>query len=200
MTEHSLRDDFAAAAAPAPMTVRRVTFFALVGLTMVGLIWLPAAALSAGGLGVTDIILLVLFAVTLPWSVIGFWNATIGLIIMRFARDPVGTVAPAAARIRGDEPLVASTAILACIRNEPPERVIRHLAPLMQGLAQQGVGARFHLYVLSDTNDPEIAAAEDERFAAFARAWRENLAVTYRRREINTGFKAGNVRDFCDRW
>ena len=66
--------------APAPL------FFALVVLaSMVGLIWLLAFALSAGGFGVVDFILVVLFAITLPWSVIGFWNATIGLFIMRFA-------------------------------------------------------------------------------------------------------------------
>ena len=200
MTEQSLRDDFAAAAAPAPMTVRRTAFFTLAGLTMAGLIWLLAAALSAGGLGVIDVILLVLFAVTLPWSVIGFWNAIIGLLIMRFASDPVAAVTAAAARVKGDEPITASTAILACIRNEPPERVIRHLAPLMDGLAKCNAGARFHLYVLSDTSDPAVAAAEDAQFAAFAKEWHGSMAVTYRRRETNTGFKAGNIRDFCERW
>ena len=30
--------------------------------------------------------------------------------------------------------------------------------------------------------------------------WRGRLAVTYRRRDINTGYKAGNIRDFCERW
>ena len=50
---------------------------------MAGLIWLLSYALSAGGFGVVDFVLVLLFAVTLPWSVIGFWNATIGLFIMR---------------------------------------------------------------------------------------------------------------------
>src|SRR6185503_12995327 len=31
-------------------------------------------------------------------------------------------------------------------------------------------------------------------------AWRGRISLTYRRREANTGFKAGNIRDFCDRW
>ena len=94
-----------------------------------------------------------LFAVTLPWYVIGFWNATIGLLIMRFARDPVAAVTPVAGRVRGDEPITASTAILLCIRNEPPERVARLLEPMMEGLAARGVGERFHVYVLSDTSE-----------------------------------------------
>ena len=99
--------------------------FPAVGLTIAGLIWLAVVALSPGGFGVLDLVLLVLFAVTLPWYVIGFWNATIGLLIMRFARDPVAAVTPVAGRVRGDEPITASTAILLCIRNEPPDRVVR---------------------------------------------------------------------------
>jgi membrane glycosyltransferase len=132
--------------------------------------------------------------------VIGFWNATIGLLIMRFARDPVAAVMPVAGRVRGDEPITASTAVLLCIRDEPPERVVRLLEPMMEGLAARGVGERFHVYVLSDTSEADMAAAEDARFAALAAAWRGQIALTYRRRAQNTGFKAGNIRDFCQRW
>ena len=57
------------------------------------------------------------------------------------------------ARIRGDEPVTASTAILLCIRNELPERMIRNLEPMLAGLDAAGCGARFSLYVLSDTSD-----------------------------------------------
>jgi membrane glycosyltransferase len=171
-----------------------------VGVTMAGLIWLAVIALSPGGFSAVDLALVVLFAVTSPWYVIGFWNATIGLLIMRFARDPVAAVMPVADRVRGDEPITASTAVLLCIRNEPPERVVRMLEPMMEGLAARGVGERFHVYVLSDTSEADIAAAEDARFAALAAAWRGRVALTYRRRVQNIGFKAGNVRDFCERW
>jgi membrane glycosyltransferase len=137
---------------------------------------------------------------TQPWFVIGFWNATIGLVIMRFAPDPAAAVTPAAARVTGSEPITASIAILACLRNEPPERALRLLAPLLNGLASQGAGAHFHLYGLSDTDVPAIAAAEAQQFAALADEWRGRIAVTYRRREVNTAYKAGNIRDFCERW
>lgn len=196
MVELSLRDD-AAVAPPAP-TARRLSFAAVVLLSMAGLLWLAATALSAGGFGAVDLALVLMFAVTLPWSVIGFWNAAVGLAIMRFSRDPVATVNPIAARVRGDEPITASTAILVCIRNEPPERVIRNLEPMMEGLAD--AGDRFHVYVLSDTGAGALADAEKNRFAALAAAWQGRLAVTYRRRSRNTGYKAGNILDFCTRW
>ena len=200
MLERSPRENVLTGTPPASLTVRRLLFFLAVLLTMAGLIWLAVFALSPGGFGAIDLVLVLLFAVTLPWYVIGFWNATIGLLIMRFARDPAAAVTPAVGRIRGDEPITASTAIVMCIRNELPDRVLRHLAPLMQGIATRGAGDRFHVYVLSDTDDPAVAAAEDTCFAALAGEWRDRLAVTYRRRDRNTGFKAGNVRDFCERW
>ena len=72
---------------------------------------------------------------------------------------------------------------------------------MMRELAAAGVADRFHLYVLSDTSLPEIAALEEKR--ASPRSPTNGAAaspVTYRRREVNTGFKAGNFWDFCQRW
>jgi membrane glycosyltransferase len=185
-------------ASPSHLNGRRVLFTILVIATMAAVMWLSAIALSADGLGALDIALLALFLVTLPWTVIGFWNAAIGFLILRFAKDPVATVTPAAARIRGDEPITASVALMACIRNEDPARVIRNLAPMLDGLAP--VGGQFHLYALSDTSDAAVAAAEQLCFEDLAEKWRGRIAVTYRRREDNAGFKAGNIRDFCLRW
>src|SRR5581483_8374021 len=199
MLQRSLSDPVMAAPST-PLALRRALFFALVGLSIAGLIGLLAVALSAGGFGLVDLVLCMLFAVTLPWTVIGFWNAAIGLAIMRCARDPVALVVPAAARVRGDEPITASTAVLMCIRNEPPAKIVRHLLPMMEGLARLGAGGRCHVYLLSDSNDPGIVSAEDATFSAFAEQWRDRLPVTYRRRDRNTGFKAGNIADFCKRW
>jgi membrane glycosyltransferase len=186
--------------AGAAVTGRRVLFAVLGTLTMAGSLALAALALSPGGLGVLDIALLVLFAVTLPWMVVGFWNALIGFLIMRLSPDPMAAVVPQLKCLRGDEPVTASTAILLCVRNEAPERMIRNLEPMLAGLAASGYGGRFHLYVLSDTSDAGLASVEEGRFAALAARWQGRIAVTYRRRTVNTGFKAGNIRDFCQRW
>ena len=179
---------------------RRVAFGALVLTTIAGLIWLAAQTLGPGGLGVVDLVLIALFAATLPWTVIGFWNAMIGLIVMLVADDPAAAVLPAAARLAGDEPITGSTAILLCIRNELPDRILRNIQPLLAGLVEAGVGERFHLYVLSDTSDRAIANDEERRFAKLRADWQDRLAVTYRRRAINEGFKAGNIADFGARW
>jgi membrane glycosyltransferase len=200
VTERGIAVDLRPVQTGLSMTGRRVVFFTLVIATIVGVLGLTAFALSADGLSGLDLLILVLFAATLPWSVIGFWNATIGFFIMRFARDPIAAVLPAARSVTGKEPITASTAILLCIRNEVPERVIRNLEPTMVDLIAAGVGEHLHVYVLSDTDQPAIAAQEDASFAALAKRFDGRLALTYRRRADNTGFKAGNVRDFCERW
>jgi membrane glycosyltransferase len=200
MLEQSLRDDRLIAAPASLLTLRRVLFFSLVGLTIAGEVGLLVFALSAHAFGIIDFVLVALFAVTLPWHAIGFWNAVIGLLIIRFARESEASVTPAAGLIQNDEPIATSTAILMCIRNEPPDRAIRHLTPLIEGLVARGAAARFHLYVLSDTTDAAMAALEEPRLLAFAAGCHGRIDVTYRRRSANTGFKAGNIRDFCERW
>jgi membrane glycosyltransferase len=179
---------------------RRLLFAVLFATTFAGSLVLAALALSPGGFSIIDITLLALFALTLPWMVAGFWKAVIGFLIMRFSADVVTAVLPVAARIRGDEPVTASTAILLCIRNEMPERVMRNLEPMLAGLDAGGCGERFHLYVLSDTSDAKIASSEEMCFADLASRWCHQIPITYRRRAVNTAYKAGNIGEFCARW
>src|SRR5664279_4659859 len=138
------------------MTGRRALYAALFAATGAGLLALAAVALSPGGFSIVDFVLLAMFALTLPWIVVGFWNAVIGFLIMRFAGDPIAAIFPVAAAVRGNEPITASTAILLCIRNEMPDRMLRNLEPMMTGLAEAGVGDRFHLYVLSEKDKDDI--------------------------------------------
>jgi membrane glycosyltransferase len=200
LLERSAPQSKQAEAARNSLTGRRVLFAALFAVSMAGLIVLAALALSPAGFSTIDLMLIALFTITLPWMVAGFWNAIIGFLILRFSPDSIAAVMPQAAAVRGDEPITASTAILLCIRNELPERIIRNLRPLLVGLDESGFGDRFHVYVLSDTSDRQIASVEKEQFAELARAWDGRIAMTYRRRVVNTGYKAGNIRDFCEQW
>ncbi len=189
-----------AEAADTSMFARRAIFAALFSVTMAGSLWFAAVALSPGGIGMLDVAALVLFAVTLPWMAAGFANAVIGFVIMRFSADPVAAVLPAAGSVGDDQPIVSSTAILLCVRNELPRRIIRNLETMLEGLHASGHGERFHLYLLSDTSDTGLAAGEEALFSELIARWRDRIAISYRRRTVNTGFKAGNVREFCERW
>ncbi|MDQ8730271.1 glucans biosynthesis glucosyltransferase MdoH [Bradyrhizobium sp. LHD-71] len=179
---------------------RRALFGLLVGATILALLWLAFLALSPAGFGPADAVLLFCFALTLPWMVVGFWNAALGFLIARFAADPLQTTIPCAAHVPQHMPIIASTAILLCIRNEEPQRLVRNLQAMMSDLAASGYANRFHVHVLSDTSDASVARMEATAFADLALRWKGRLPLTYRRRETNTGYKAGNIGDFCARW
>jgi membrane glycosyltransferase len=179
---------------------RRLVFGALVGATVAALLWLGGVACAPLHSPLRQAVVLVPFAAVLPWIVVGFWNAMIAMALMGLARDPVAAVNPVAAAGRGDEPIAASTAILLCIRNELPDSLMPPLKSMMTGLLDAGVADHFHVYVLSDTTDPLLASDEETGCRALAASFADRMALTYRRRDHNEGFKAGNIRDFCDRW
>eukprot|EP01037_Dinobryon_pediforme_P020549 gene20549-21209_t len=180
---------------------RRVIFAGLVVVTWGLSLWLAAAAVAPGGWSPLVVAILVLFALQVPWTIIGFWNSAIGFLIARFAADPLGLCCPPAKAGDRDLPLTSSTAVLACIRNEDPEAVFARLDALAAELARTGEAGRFDLYVLSDTSVDAIALREETLMAGLERRWLGTLrGVTYRRRLSNPGFKAGNIRDFCLRW
>ena len=68
-------------------TQRRIVFSALVLLTMVFLLGLLLISFSLEGYSIAEWIMIGCFVITLPWTVIGFWNAVIGFIL--FSRQVV---------------------------------------------------------------------------------------------------------------
>jgi membrane glycosyltransferase len=132
--------------------------------------------------------------------VVGFWNAIIGLILCQCYKDPSTVVLPASMQVNESAPLAHSTAILLCIRNESPARLIRNLQGILRGLEADQVAGFFHVYVLSDTNDEGIAREEHDCFKVMAAEWSKTVPITYRCRTDNAGYKAGNIADFCQRW
>ncbi len=179
---------------------RRWCFALLVIASSAGLFGLMAMTLPASNADPLSITMLGLFALTLPWTVIGFWNALIGFLLMQFSRDPAALTAPYLQHDGGADAIVSSTALLVCIRNEDTALVRRNVEWMLDALVATGEARHFHLYLLSDTNQPAIAAAESEAAAALSQRFDPAVEITYRRREQSEGFKAGNLRDFCNRW
>lgn len=179
---------------------RRLVFGLLVGMTGLWMTVLMVLTLSRGGYDLLDFLLTVAFMLTLPWTVVGFWNALIGLLIMRLSQDPARIVYPSAASLDDDEPVTGSTAVLMCVRNEDAHEVARKLDVLVDSLVSTGAAAKFHIHVLSDSARDENVEVEREVFGRLQNRWQGILPVTYRRRDNNAGYKAGNIREFCERW
>lgn len=170
------------------MSSRRGAVLILGCLVLALLLLATARVLRADGISGLDALLLGAIALIGPWIALACANALIGLAVLLFTPDPPAHVVPV---LRGLQPAAprGRTVIAVCIRNEAMEPVLAALAPLLDGLPAD----RFALWFLSDTQDEAGRAAEDAALAAFGRG-----RVHLRRRDVNTGFKAGNVMEFLD--
>ncbi|GEO14978.1 glucan biosynthesis glucosyltransferase H [Microvirga aerophila] len=168
--------------------------------TYLGLLtWIGAILASSGWSGL-DALLLAGFAIGLPWTVLGFWNAAIGYWLLRNTSNGLARVAPFAKAAEGrSAPLHIKTAILLTLRNENPSRAFQRLSVMCQSIEATGQGKAFSYFILSDTSDPVIGIEEEALAEAFA-VEASSRRTVYRRRTDNSGYKAGNIRDFGRRW
>ena len=182
------------------MLGRRRRLFALANLALyAALVAWMASLLRASGWTALDGGILLCFMLVAPWPVLGCCNALLGLWLLHGARDGIAQAAPYA--MDDAAPLTAKTAIVMTLRNEDPARAFARLRAVAVSVARQGLAAHFDFFVLSDTSDLAIALAEEAAFANWRVAKMGGASrLHYRRRQANTGFKAGNLRDFCARW
>jgi membrane glycosyltransferase len=168
--------------------------------TIAGLLYVLALVLGSDGWTALDIGIFAAFSLSAPWTVMGFWNAIIGFSLLHFVKDPIAAVSPFAELPAEDKPIVLRTAILMTLRNEDPSRAFLRLRVMRDSLAHTGEADRFDFFVLSDTDNAEVAAEEERLFAAWESEFADKSRTLYRRRPRNDGFKAGNIRDFLQRW
>jgi len=160
-----------------------------------------AQVLGAGGWSAVDMLMMLCFIVGLPWTVLGFCNAAIGLWLLKAARDPLRQTAPYLSDAESAGDIKVRTAVFMTLRSEDPARAFKRFDVIRESVLATGQGQAFGWFVLSDTPDGTEAATQEE--AAFD-DWKARRGsppdLVYRRRAENIGFKAGNVRDFCERW
>ncbi|MGI9424692.1 MAG: glucans biosynthesis glucosyltransferase MdoH [Hyphomicrobiaceae bacterium] len=181
---------------------RRLLVLVLNVASYAAMLFVAARILGSGGWTAVEVAMIIAFGIGLPWTVLGFWNAIIGLTLLHATKDPLKAVAPFADAGDRATPLALRTAVLMTLRNEDAARAIGRLRIVQESLDATGEGGSFSYFVLSDTNDPVIAEEEEAVVAEWQAVVPPELSarIEYRRREENTGFKAGNVRDFCARW
>src|SRR5579871_353858 len=178
---------------------RRLLVFALNGASWLALGAVMTRLLGYAGWSWPEVAILVLFLAGLPWTLMGFWNAVIGFAILRLAHDPARYTNPALAATPMDSRITSRTAICVALSHEDVERVFARLEAMATGLEATAWSGSFSFHVLSDSSRPEICAAEEEAFAAIRQRHPQPGFLVYRRRPANTGFKAGNIREFAER-
>ncbi len=189
-----------AAAWPAVARARRRALLALVGLlaaTALAVQWNGRPdSLSATWWGYTAMLTLLM-----AWVGAGFATALMGAWVLWRGDPHAMTPSDDHRPIHRD----ARTAVIMPICNEDIATVFGGLRATCESVAATGALNLFDFYVLSDTADPALRAAE-------MRAWerlREMMGddptlaggrVFYRWRRRRVKRKAGNVADFCRRW
>ncbi|SDE87695.1 membrane glycosyltransferase [Paracoccus isoporae] len=188
---HMPVQDFRAAPPPGPQEVttapevRAARLIAFGGAALIAVLgaWQMWSAFGAN-IQPMQYVLLALFAVTFAWIGFSFCSMLAGLT----GRQHETPAEDGDARI----------AIVMPVYHEDPTESLGLLAALAQEVAAEGMADRAEIFVLSDSRDPDLLAAEAmaaERLRALS-----PIPVWYRRRTDNTGRKAGNIADFIRRW
>lgn len=183
-----------------PVRWRRRIVLALNLATIVGLGYVVYRLLSPDGIDGAEAVMLIGFMLATPWTVLGFWNAVIGIVLQHGPGDPSKSIYPFYPQGQGSQPIALSsrTALTIFLRNEDPRPVFARIEAMQKSLQATGLQRHFRFFVLSDTSEPDIIQLEEAGFdlvAAHVVADGGNRPV-YRRRADNDGYKAGNIQDF----
>jgi membrane glycosyltransferase len=182
--------------------MRRGLFFGLVTATVIPGAVLMALVLQAAGMGPFQWAILLLFMVTFAWIAVSFWTAVAGFLLHALRLDPL-SLRRLPRRDAAPEwalPRARSTAIVVPIYNEEPARVVNGIEATCRSLLATGQGAAFDLFLLSDSNDPAVIPGEERAVRELQARMPAPVRTHYRRRRTNTGRKAGNIAEFCQRW
>ena len=90
-------------------------------------------------------------------------------------------------------------ALLIPVHEEAPWDVFGNAAAMMERLQAAPGAHRWSLYILSDTRNPTLAAQEEKAHAAL-RSRMPGLRIWYRRRQVNTDKKVGNLAQWVEHW
>ena len=176
---------------------RRAGLVLLVALSAAG-----ASALLAHGLpplrsAPLRLLQLGLFAVLFAWVCAGFFTAVMGFWAL-WRGDPHAMSAASTGHGSIDED--ARTAIIMPICNEQVSAVLDGLRATCESLAATDAARLFDVFLLSDSNDPAIRAAEVAAWERLRNEFGAAIRIYTRWRRRRTKRKAGNVADFCRRW
>ncbi|MEQ8817842.1 MAG: glucans biosynthesis glucosyltransferase MdoH [Thalassobaculum sp.] len=187
---------------PSRRVVSPGTVFVRVALTLLVTATTGAALLEfrelfpSSRLNAAEIALLVVFPVLIAWLAANFWIAALGAASLLRRR-----IAERGGPPPGDAETVGRRlVVLMPIYNEDTDRVFAGLRAMVRSLDAEARLAGFHLFVLSDTRDPVLGRREELACSDLIRAVGGESRIFYRRRARNTGRKAGNIQDFCERW
>lgn len=187
---------------------------ALPRLTHRAAYWVPRAALFAGATVLTaafakelfdvlsfaritpiQVVFLIFSTMAFSWIALGSMSAALGFLPL-FAGEKADTLELPPA----DTPLDRRTALLFPVYHESPARIAGVISAMAEELAAASRARNFEIFILSDTRGAEAGAREEAVYAELRRAHSGVIDIYYRRRRENIARKAGNIKDWVERW
>ncbi len=145
--------------------------------------------LKPNGFSAAECMVLVLSFLLSLWIAFGFVTACAGFVALlaqtRQGSTPVAHAGPG-----------GRVAVLMPVYNEDPAQILSAVQTMAEDLARVGARQRYDVYILSDTREDKLAAAEAAGVIRLRARMAHGAAVFYRRRVKNTDKKAGNVADW----
>ena len=155
------------------------------------------AVLSFVQMTPVQFLFLVFSTIAFAWISFGSLSAAMGFLPL-FAGDHDPSIRlPDASEVA---PGPHRTALLFPVYQEGPARVSACIQAIAEDLKRLDAHRRFDVFILSDTRDSQAAAHEIEAYRKLTEALADQTAVFYRRRAHNAAKKAGNIKDWLERF
>ncbi|WP_286978529.1 glucans biosynthesis glucosyltransferase MdoH [Aminobacterium sp. UBA5514] len=179
---------------------RRIILLSLIIVPTITASRYMAGVLPYKGETPLEIGLVVVFAILFAWISIGFWTAMLGFLVLLKQKKSFSLTSDIKNTPLDIKDPEAKTAILVPIYNEDVHRVMAGVRATLQTLRNTGQDQNFHIFILSDTTDPDVWVHEETAWYELCREEEAFGSVFYRHRKSNVKRKSGNVADFCRRW
>jgi membrane glycosyltransferase len=175
--------------------VPRAAVFASASLLTVAFAYELYGVLSFVRLTPIQFVFWVLSTISFGWIAVGSLSAAMGFLPL-FAGDKADTLVLPVILSRP----AGKTALLVPVYNEDPTQIAGTIDAISEELDALGIADAFDIFILSDTREPRAGAAEEAVYASLRRTIAPRLALYYRRRRHNTERKAGNIKDWVERF
>ncbi|MFL9922849.1 glucans biosynthesis glucosyltransferase MdoH [Herbaspirillum lusitanum] len=178
--------------------MRRITLLVLMVLQTAMATYFMSDVLPYHGTKPLEMLVLGLFALLFLWVSAGFWTALTGFLLLMRGDDEY-LISHEKAGVK-DIDAEARTAIVMPICNEDVARVFAGLRATYESLERTGQIEHFDFFVLSDSGEADICAAETKAWASICEETGGFGRIFYRHRRRRVKRKSGNIDDFCRRW
>lgn len=195
MPMQDFHKDFHDKNAPGTAPVRQIGLWRLMAFSpaivaTLALTWVIRGWFADQGITAIEALLLVLICFNFFWIAFTVSTVTLGLVSLA-RRETKARPGPVDA---------LKVALLIPVYNEVPWYVLGNARSMLEELRARG-GAHAHdLFILSDTQDEEIAKQEQASVRALLASLSPGLRIYYRRRAHNTDRKVGNIAEWVANW